>query len=355
MADNDKIAGVYGKDVRKSYTTFMIDQAHVSPVEYAPILDNFPAYGTILTYLTPEIISIVLSYLIEHGYDINITLQARKRGRMASFKSWFPGFENRPLFKANNELRDHCVRFLFSNNQFFSQDASSFQDLPRAMGEEWVSHIRHLKLKNHFLYVTQPTKEWDNQLEFIVTKLPELIDFVLTADFPSDRPALGETGGKDRSKQEIRGLIGIGAFMTLRHPILTTMIWPEGSGADHNGRIFMSIELKANDLRTGPKDHIINSTAIRRCSWNELHDAPIETFFLPNNASTSEGPEPGTLLEADCKLIDKFGYVTRSAQRKLGHTGLFHSAPKLIHNAKINRHNRSARRGTMRNERAETR
>jgi hypothetical protein len=77
---------------------------------------------------------------------------------------------------------------------------------------------------------------------------------------------LKETRGKDRSKLELRALIGIGTFMTLRHPVLKTMIWSRGIGVDHNGRIFMSIELKAKDMRMGPKDRILNSTAIRRCS-----------------------------------------------------------------------------------------
>jgi hypothetical protein len=126
----------------------------------------------------------------------------------------------------------------------------------------------------------------------------------------------------------------MGAFLILRHSNLDLLIWPKRSGFKHTSRIWMSIELKSKDLRLWLNDQILNSKAIRRYSWDELHDTPVETIFPPNDAETSEGPESNLLLKEDCKRINEFGYMTPATQRLLGNKGLTWKLPRTIHKAK---------------------
>jgi hypothetical protein len=235
MHDEHDVAELYGEEVVRSYTSIALDQIHGNRVLYAAILDIPPRKGNIMTILPPDILQHILSFLLEQGYTIDITLRDRKPGRMAAFKSWFPGFDERPLFKVDDDLTDQCIAFLFSNNKFSSRNATSFQDLPRAMGEEWVSKIRNVELKNHFLYVTEPHR-WATQLEFIVKKMPELTQFVLTNDFNIGSAPHASTGGDSRIAQERCALVSISAWLVLRHPVLKVLVWPANSGIDQNGR-----------------------------------------------------------------------------------------------------------------------
>jgi hypothetical protein len=78
------------------------------------------------------------------------------------------------------------------------------------MGSEWVSRIRHLELKDHFLLVTQHHLG-PRQLEFIIDNLPNLQTSKLTNDFDKRAKTHVATSATDRTSQERRALLQMAA------------------------------------------------------------------------------------------------------------------------------------------------
>ena len=66
---NDELTEIELPIVLQFYNSFVRDnQTRASRVKYAATLEQFPANGTMLTYLLPEMIAMIFSYLLEHSY-----------------------------------------------------------------------------------------------------------------------------------------------------------------------------------------------------------------------------------------------------------------------------------------------
>lgn len=259
--------------------------------------------------LPGEVRNKVYEYLFEYGRAINVTMPKRyKYGRVPNhFKYYFPGISGTPLLRGRKEVNTECMSFMWGSNKFSSDNALTVNALPQAMGEG-IKHIRQLSLLTHFRWIVYHNECWPRAQKFLVENLPALQEFELRTRFPENQPPLIEASGNSRVRQELRDLARFQAFFTVRKPDLDLLVLTERRVI--GGRVHLSVKVMNKRWKLEASDTLLDSRAIRRHTWDELHNLSMRRFEIEKTNATSETAE-FDVLPADAANIDNWGYKTK--------------------------------------------
>lgn len=286
--------------------------------------------------LPPELRNQIYGYLLKHGQPINVTMPKAKNGQRPSrFKYYWPGLKGSPLLMSCKQVHEECQQYMWGHNKLKSDDASTFQFLPQALGEGF-QYCQHFSLKIHFKWVVFHEAEWPRAMKLIAEQMLALRTFKLWTRFPVNQPALREAFGDNRTYQEVRALERFGAFLKVRMPemnfLVMTLPW------NHGGDTYISIKLLKDAPKTSmmtERRALLNTRSIRRFGWDELLDIPPTRFKIDPRSETSETGKYAKFSLKDCARIDDMAYMTRQELRSKGHN-VNPRPDTLINQAKAN-------------------
>lgn len=266
--------------------------------------------------LPGEVRNKIYRHLFEYARAIDVTMPKRNKCRQvpSHFKHYIPGIMGTPLSCVRKEVHEECKSFMRGSNQFNSDNALTINALPMAMGEG-MKQIRHLSLLVHFKWIVTPNNYWPRAQRFLAENLPALQEFELRTHFPEDQRPLIETSGKNHTRQELCALVRFQAFFVNRKPELDLLVLSESRVAV--SRVHVSVKAVNEGRKLEAGDTLLDSRAIRRLTWDELHDCDVRSFGLKQ---TKETPETAkfNVLPVDAAKIENLGYKTWAELKSMG-------------------------------------
>ena len=280
----------------------------------------------------------IYGYLLYGSETINHSMVPRRMLSQVDITCLEDNLPGAGVFLACKQLRKEAKNYLYSNTHFSARLAENISAvLQRFRFGRSVCRIESLELNTCCILRTRDF-DMSNELHIIVSEMPALKYLRMSTAFlgdDRDNLYLPVSGAVlfDRCSRIRACLLRFGAFVTLRHRSLQLLVWGEPTG-DVNfsdlkyGAVHYTIKIMADHRDLQPTDVVMNSTAIRQYTFDELISMEAEDFRGLHNHWSSEyimivRPSSNTLasrrfIHAALSGIEHIAYLTAEERKRVG-------------------------------------
>ena len=279
----------------------------------------------------------IYEYLLYGSETINHSMVPRMLSQVdiTCFEDILPGAG---LFLACKQLRKEAKNYLYSNTHFSARLAAKISAvLQRFRFGRSLCRIESLEMNTCCIMQTRAF-DMSNELHIIISGMPaRKFLCISTAFLGDDRDDLYLAASGEvlfERCNHIRAcLLRFGAFATLRHRSLKLLVWGEPTGdvkfSDlRHGVVHYTVKMMADGRDLQPTDMVMNSTAIRQYTFDELLSMEVEDFRGVGNDLSSEytiivGSSSDTLasrrfVHAAFSGIEHIAYLTAEERKRIG-------------------------------------
>ncbi|KAK5458055.1 hypothetical protein LTS15_004134 [Exophiala xenobiotica] len=195
--------------------------------------------------IPPEIRQEIYRYILHNdlddwGRERDITVLRSCSGRIHCYQSFLPRRLEGLLLSCKN-LHADLLEYLMESTRFKFECGTRqwLKDAPYVLGYESLKLVRYLDMSSHYYLLSRPETHFANLLRVLTNGFPNLKWLRFSSEWETNSVCISYKETKDkgrpsRRQQEMRTLLLLGAWLTLRHknmhlltcsPVTTSTNW----------------------------------------------------------------------------------------------------------------------------------